>query len=107
MQCTLSNSNINSNILVWGQRTNEGCSGCLNILPGIRTDFCRAGEPEPQVIGPLKPEPFEKKIQGARTTRGKNQEPEPQKNYPAPQPCNSGLPKSTGYSKFKSSTNNG
>ena len=61
----------------------------LNILPGTITDFCRAGEPEPHVFGPLKPEPFEKK----------NQEPEPQKNNPAPQPCNSGLPKNTGCSK--------
>ena len=52
----------------------------LNDLPGTITDFCRAGEPEPHVFGPLKPEPFEKKIQGARTARGKNQKNQKSKN---------------------------
>ena len=49
-------------------------------------------EPEPGFFGPLEPEqePLEKKIPGAEARVGaaweKDQEPEPSKNLPAPQP---------------------
>ena len=45
-----------------------------------------AGEPEPGVFGSLEPELLEKKS-GAGAAWKKSQEPEPLKNYPAPQPC--------------------
>ena len=44
-----------------------------------------AKEPETGVFGPLEPEPLEKKS-GAGAAWKKNQEPEPLKNLPAPQP---------------------
>ena len=62
--------------------------GEKNILPNLTN----SQEPEPDFFGPLEPqqEPLEKKIPGAKVRAGaaweKDQEPEPLKNLPAPQP---------------------
>ena len=46
-------------------------------LTSLRGKGYFAKEPEPGVLGPLEPEPLEKKIPGAGAAWEKNQDPEP------------------------------